>query len=58
MPKVTKTPRMQITIGLDFEVLARLREMAEKKGTTVTKLIEEIVVEKVQEGINKIKGGS
>ena len=54
MPKVTKTPRMQITIGLDFEVLARLREMAGKKGTTVTKLIEEIVVEKVQK---RGKGG-
>jgi len=54
MPKITKTPRMQITIGLDFEVLVKLREMAKKENTTVTKLIEDIVVEKIQK---RGKGG-
>jgi len=48
MPKVTKTPRMQITIGLDFEVLVKLREMAKKKNTTITRLAEEIIVERIQ----------
>ena len=50
MPKITETPRTQVTIGLDFEVLAKLRETAKKENTTVTKLIEKIIIKSLSKG--------
>ena len=50
MPKITETPRTQVTIGLDFEVLAKLREIAKKENTTVTKLIEKIIIKSLNKG--------
>jgi len=55
MPKTTQTPRSQVTVGLDFEVLAKLREMAQKEKTTVTKLIEHILVNFVTEREKEVK---
>jgi len=56
MPKITETPRTQVTIGLDFEVLAKLREIAKKENTTVTKLIEDIIVKSLLKNPRKSKG--
>ena len=58
MPKITETPRTQVTIGLDFEVLAKLREIAKKENTTVTKLIEKIIIKSLNKGGGERNGSS
>ena len=50
--KIVKTTRRRryVAVGFDFDVLVKLREIAYSRNTTVTKLIENIIVKEIKGG--------
>ena len=44
MPRLVKVPRVQIRVGIDWEVLSELKEIATERNTTATKLAEELII--------------
>jgi len=42
--------RAHISVVFDLDVLVKLRDMAKAKGTTPSKLVERLVLQKLKEG--------